>query len=97
MKREEQIARLEHKCTSCRIIFFIALAVSVALIIWGFVTPPQGEIDGSVLKAVGELFAFAALGVGAHGLELGYDLRISKGETEITIGDGAKKEGEDEA
>lgn len=87
---EQGIERLEHRCVTCRIVFFVALGVSVALLIWGFCVPPQGEIDGSVLKAVGELFAFAALAVGAHGLELGYDLKISKGDTEITLGDNKK-------
>ena len=93
MKREEQIDKLEHKCTSCRIAFFVCMGVSIALVIWGFCVPPQGQIDGSVLKAVGEMFGFAALAVGAHGIELGYDLKVSKGDTEITLGDMNKKDG----
>lgn len=44
------------------IIFWICLVVSVALLIAGFFVPPTGVIDGTVLSAVGELFAFAALG-----------------------------------
>ena len=44
------------------IIFWICLAVSAGLLIAGFIVPPTGVIDGTVLSGVGELFAFAALG-----------------------------------
>lgn len=44
------------------IIFWICLAISAGLLIAGFVVPPTGTIDGTVLSGVGELFAFAALG-----------------------------------
>ena len=47
--------------------------------------PPQGVIDGSVLTAVGELFAFAALAFGGHAITLGYDLKIAKGDTTIDV------------
>ena len=42
--------------------FWICLAVSAGLLIAGFIVPPTGVIDGTVLSGVGELFAFAALG-----------------------------------
>lgn len=51
----------------------------------GFCVPPTGVIDGSVLKAIGILFLFAALAVGAHAIELGYDLKVSKGDTSVEI------------
>lgn len=76
---------IKDKCRACRIAFLICLAVSIALIVGGFFVPPMGVIDGSVLKAVGELFAFAALAVGAHAIRLGYDLKVSKGDTAIEI------------
>ena len=76
---------LKEKCRACVWIFAACLIVSIVLLIWGFLTPPTGEIDGSVLKAVGELFAFAALAVGSHAITLGYDLRVSKGDTTINI------------
>lgn len=79
------IKDLKEQCTTCRIAFVICLAVSIALIVGGFFVPPKGVIDGSVLKAVGELFAFAALAVGAHAVRLGYDLRVSKGDTTVEI------------
>ena len=42
-------------------LFYINLTVSLCLIIGGFLVPPVGIIDGSVLTAVCELLAFAAL------------------------------------
>lgn len=75
----------QEKCKACRIAFCICLAVSISLLVGGFLVPPKGVIDGSVLTAVGELFAFAALSVGAHAIRLGYDLKVTKGDTTIHI------------
>lgn len=67
-------------------VFWVALGISIALIIGGFLTPPYAIIDGSVLTAVGELFGFAALGVGYEAVRLGRSLKFSKGNlvAEIT-------------
>ena len=78
-------AKLEKKCKACVIAFVVCLAVSIILLVWGFLTPPKGEINASVLKAVGELFAFAALAVGGHAGVLGYDLKICKGVTAVEL------------
>ena len=40
------------------IIFWITFAISIGLIITGFILPPTGVIDGSVITAVGELLGF---------------------------------------
>ena len=84
MTQEQEIKKRE-KCKACVIAFAVCLAVSIILLVWGFLTPPKGEINGSILKAVGELFAFAALAVGGHAVELGYDLKISKGDTQVEL------------
>lgn len=44
-----------------RIAFWVAFSASIILIVAGFLVPPMGVIDGSILTAVGELFAFGAL------------------------------------
>jgi hypothetical protein len=75
----------KQKCKACKIAFLVAFGVSIALIVAGFCVPPQGVIDGSVLKAVGELFAFAALAFGGHAITLGYDLKVQKGDTTVAI------------
>lgn len=42
-------------------IFYLTFAISLLLIIRGFLLPPMGIIDGSVLTAVGELLMFGVL------------------------------------
>ena len=42
-------------------IFYLTFAISLLLIIGGFLLPPMGIIDGSVLTAVGELLMFGVL------------------------------------
>ena len=61
-------------------------AAAVALFVWGFLVPPLGRIDGSVLKAGGIMLAFAALWVVAHiVIELDKTARIKHGQTEIVL------------
>lgn len=68
-----------------RVVFWVCLIVSLILIVLGFVVPPMGTIDPSVLTAVGEIFGFATLGVVADAIKEGYDAKIKKGEMEINI------------
>lgn len=68
-------------------IFYVCLAFALALFIGGFFCPPMGVIDGSVLKAGGILFAFAALAVAGQNLANGKDIRFKHGETEVTVND----------
>ena len=68
-----------------KVVFWVCLIVSLVLIILGFVVPPMGAIDTSVLTAVGEIFGFATLGVVADAIKEGYDAKIKKGEMEINI------------
>ncbi|MBO7469684.1 MAG: hypothetical protein J6T81_06095 [Bacteroidales bacterium] len=75
------------KATVKSVSFWICLIISVLLIITGFFIPPKGAIDGSVLTAVGELWAFATLAVVYHSISMGIDARIKHGKTEVTIGD----------
>lgn len=70
-----------------RVIFFITLAISILLCVAGFIVPPTGVIDGSVLSAVGELFAFAALAQVTSLLRAGKDIKIKHHDTEVTIDD----------
>lgn len=68
-----------------RVVFWVCLIVALILIVLGFVVPPMGTIDPSVLTAVGEIFGFATLGVVADAIKEGYDAKIKKGEMEINI------------
>ena len=73
-------------------IFYLTFAISLLLIIGGFLLPPMGIIDGSVLTAVGELLMFGVL---AHlpaiidAAKNGKSVKISKGDfsAEVTSAD----------
>lgn len=65
--------------------FWVCLLTSLVLIALGFVVPPMGSIDGSVLTAVGELFGFAALAVVADAVREGYDAKIIHGNTTVEV------------
>lgn len=67
--------------------FIFFSLVSVGLIIASFLVPPTGVIDGSVLGAVGEIFAFAALGTVIKAIDKGVDAKVQHNNTSLTIGD----------
>ena len=66
--------------------FHIFSFVSVGLIITSFILPPSGEIHPSILAAVGELFAFAALGALNRAIDKGLDAKVKHNNTEVTVG-----------
>lgn len=68
-----------------KISFWVCLLVSLTLLILGFIVPPMGKIDGSVLTAVGEIFAFATLAVVADAIKEGFDTKIQHGNTTIEM------------
>ena len=68
-------------------VFYLTLAISLLLIIGGFLLPPMGVIDGSVLTAVGELLMFGVLAQLPHLIEAtknGKSVKISKGDFSIS-------------
>lgn len=68
--------------------WFYALSfTAVALIISSFILPPTGIIDTSVLAAVGEIFAFAALGTLLYALDKNKKATITHKDTSLTVGD----------
>lgn len=63
--------------------FYLTLAISLLLIVGGFLLPPMGIIDGSVLTAVGELLMFgvlAQLPALISAAKNGKSVKISKGD-----------------
>ena len=73
-------------------VFHITLAISLLLIIGGFLLPPMGIIDGSVLTAVGELLMFGVLAQVPALIDAaknGKSVKISKGDftAEVTSSD----------
>lgn len=69
---------------------YAVILASIILVVAGFVVPPQGVIDGSVLKAIGELMGGSAvleivIKLPAY-IEAGVKAKITHGDTEIVIG-----------
>lgn len=69
-----------------KIIFIVCLVTSIVLLVVGFIVPPRGVIDGSVLTAVGELFGFATL-ASAVQLAKGRSIELTHGKTSVVMGD----------
>ena len=72
--------------------FLFFSIIAVGLIITSFFVPPTGVIDGSVLAATGEIFAFAALGTVIKAIDKGVDAQVQHNNTTITVGDITKVE-----
>ena len=70
---------------SNKIAFWVCLAISVILLTVSFLLPPTGKIDPSVLRGVGEIFAFAVLYVVIEALNRGTDVTLHKGDVDITL------------
>ena len=73
-------------------VFYLTLAISLLLIIGGFLLPPMGIIDGSVLTAVAELLMFGVLAQVPALIDAaknGKSVKISKGDftAEVTSSD----------
>lgn len=66
--------------------FWVCLGISIALIVAGFCVPPTGVIDGSVLKGVGELFAFATLFTFWLAILKGANAKVRHGKTSLSVG-----------
>jgi len=77
--------KTKQQCCFCRIVTAICFVISVLLIIAGFLLPPMGVIDGSVLTAVGELLLFPVIIYGFRAIELGLEVKIQKGDTSVEI------------
>jgi hypothetical protein len=77
--------KTEQRCCFCRMVTGVCFLISVILLIAGFLLPPMGVIDGSVLTAVGELLLFPVVIYGFRAIELGLEVKIQKGDTSVEI------------
>ena len=77
--------KTEQQCCFCRIVTGVCFLISVVLLIAGFLLPPMGVIDGSVLPAIGELLLFPVVIYGFRAIELGLEVKIQKGDTSVEI------------
>ena len=65
--------------------FYVTLIVSIALIVEGFIVPPTGVIDGSVLTAVGELVMSAVIEKIPEAIKAGHSIKVQKGDTSLEV------------
>ena len=73
--------------------FRITLSLSILLIVCGFVCPPLGVIDGSVLTAIGMLLAIAILAQVPTLIEAakaGKTIRLQKGDFSAEVSSDAE-------
>ena len=76
---------LKNLTKSNKIAFWVCLAISVTLLTVSFLLPPTGKIDPSVLRGVGEIFAFAVLYTVIEALQRGTDVNFHKGDIDISL------------
>ena len=65
--------------------FYVTLIVSIALIVEGFIVPPTGVIDGSVLTAVGELVMSAVIEKIPEAIKAGHSIKVQKGDATLEV------------
>lgn len=63
--------------------FWLTLVTSIGLIVAGFIVPPTGIIDGSVLTAVGLLLGFATIAQIPIIIEVAGYFKMTKGDFAI--------------
>lgn len=72
---------------STTIALWVCVLCSIGLFVASFLVPPLGEIDPSVLKAGGEIFAFAALILLREAILEGFGVKLTHGQTTIELQD----------
>jgi hypothetical protein len=65
--------------------FKVLSGFAMILIVAGFIVPPMGIIDGSVLTAVGEIFAFAAVNTALKAMDQGFSARVRHKKTTLSL------------
>lgn len=81
----EKVFQKIKKCVVGNFWFHIFSLFSLVLITASFICPPLAVIDGSVLAAVGEVFAFAALWTLIKAMDDGHTATLTHNDTTLTI------------
>ena len=82
-----QFDKMNKKFGFGRTILITTIILSAILFIGGFLAPPLGVIDGSVLTAVGELIGICALAQATSMIKHGKDVTFKHGNTTLSVGD----------
>lgn len=75
-----------------KVVFLLCLFISIILLTMSFLIPPTGQIDPSVLAAVGEIFGFSSLAVVIVALGRGTDVTFHKDNIDISLNNPDKDE-----
>ena len=67
------------------VIFVVITIFAIGLFVGGFLVPPMGVIDGSVLKAGGLLLGFASVAQVPELAKNGTDLKLQHGQTSLSV------------
>lgn len=59
--------------------------VAFSLLIAGFLLPPTGDIEHTVIQAVGELMGFATIWMLPKAITAGKNIKLEHGSTTITV------------
>lgn len=73
--------------TSTTVLLWVFSLAAIGLFMASFIVPPTGVIDGSVLKAGGIIFAFAALAEAREAIVEGLGVKVTHGDTTFTVQD----------
>lgn len=76
--------------------FWVFSIAALGLIIAGFMFPPPGQIDNSVLVAAGEINGTIALGCILRAIDKGVDATFQHNNTSVTITNKDEEEEGDE-
>lgn len=67
------------------VFFWFFSIIGVIMMIAGFILPPMGQIDNSVLVGVGEIDGIIALGTVIKALDRGVDATFQHNNTSVSI------------
>ena len=74
------------------IVFYITLGVTIILLVAGFILPPMGIIDSSVIQAAGILGVFAIIGQLPQIIESAKSVKLQMPHGTLEVVGGQKKE-----
>lgn len=67
------------------IVPIITLIIGIGLLLAGFLVPPTGIIDGSILSAVGEIMLFTCIFNLPYYIQKAKEITLKKGDIELEI------------
>lgn len=65
--------------------FWLFSIIGIIMMIAGFILPPMGQIDNSVLIGVGEIDGLIAIGAVLKAIDKGTDVSMTHNNTSVTI------------